>query len=794
MKKFLLFSILAVLFISSRIQSQILPLKREFRGAWIATVANINWPTSPGLPSQTQREQLIKILDGLTASKFNAVVFQIRPECDAFYKSPYEPWSYWLTGAQGVAPSDNYDPLEFAVQEAHKRGLEFHAWFNPYRAERSVGYYTTASTHVTNAHADWVLRVTTTTNGIKSDIKFLDPGQQQVRDHVAKVISDVVRRYDIDAAHMDDYFYVEPMGNQDATTFATSPRGFADLGDWRRDNVNLLIKQVYDSIQVIKPWVKWGISPRGIWKNGTPTGTSGNDNYSTIYCDATAWLNGKYIDYIAPQLYWKFGGNQDYGKLQPWWASQSNGRHFYPGLADYRIGTSSYGTASEVANQIRFNRTSQNVHGHIHYHGGNVLDNLGGINDTLKNDLFLYSALIPQMMWKDSIAPNVPMNIRYERIAGKGPAVLRWDIPTPASDGNTAARYVMFRKTNQIFDKEDQSAILSVVGDAQALPSTPVTINQPYYYAVTALDRNYNESGLSNSVAVSAPGVPMLALPLDGTINVPPVLNVQWNAPNTAAMYQLQVSSDSMFASNVLVNDASLLDTVKTILNMRGEQQYFWRVGASNAGGTSSFSAKRFFTTGFPAIPVIAYPTNLMTSVPLQISLKWNKNKIATSYHVQLSSSFAFDSAFILAEGITSDTMLAAPTLQPNTIYFWRMTASNAIGTSGWSEIWKFKTTTSLYASLSSNTPSEFQLQQNYPNPFNPTTVISYQLPVTNHVSLRVYDVLGRETATLVDEQQPAGFYNYQLSISSYHLSSGVYFYRLQAGNFTATRKMIVQK
>ena len=216
--------------------------KREFRGAWIATVLNLDWPSSPYLTTEQQKKQLLDILDGLQEAGINAVVFQIRSECDAMYQSSIEPWSYWLTGQQGKAPNPFYDPLKFAVEEAHKRGMELHAWMNPYRAVRSAGNYTNSTNHVSQQHPEWILQF--------GNLKILDPGLPQVRNYVTSIIIDLVSRYDVDGIHFDDYFYQQGITTEDANTFQNYSRGFTNLGDWRRDNVNLLVKQIYDSIQV----------------------------------------------------------------------------------------------------------------------------------------------------------------------------------------------------------------------------------------------------------------------------------------------------------------------------------------------------------------------------------------------------------------------------------------------------------------------------------------------------------------------------------------------------------------
>jgi uncharacterized lipoprotein YddW (UPF0748 family) len=460
-------------------------------------VVNLDWPTR-GADPNTQRAQLITILDGLEAVGINAVIFQVRPECDALYFSLTEPWSYWLTGEQGKAPVSPFDPLEFAIIESHKRSMELHAWFNPYRAERSAGSYTLAANHVAVLHPEWVIQMGT--------YRFLNPGMRSVRDYTASVIADVVRRYEIDGAHMDDYFYQDGISTQDAATFQAEPRGFTTIGDWRRDNVNLLIKQVYDSVKAIKPNVKWGISPRGIWKNGVPTGIIGNDNYSVIFCDAVAWLQGKYIDYIAPQLYWPFGGGQDYGKLMPWWSSVRNGRDLYVGQAPYRIVDGSNWGPSELPNQVRLNRTNSYAQGSIFFRANmGLTDNPKGFADSLRNDLYKYPALKPIMTWKEMTPPNPPVNLTITKFSAT--ALLTWTAPGVAPDGEGASYYAVYRSMSRPIDIDDARNLV-YVGTNLKYDETSLPIGSNVsYYAVTALDKLQNESVLSNLVGIDANGV-----------------------------------------------------------------------------------------------------------------------------------------------------------------------------------------------------------------------------------------------------------------------------------------------
>ncbi|MDP1678459.1 MAG: family 10 glycosylhydrolase [Bacteroidota bacterium] len=759
--------------------------KRETRGAWIATVTNIDWPSPATTDVEVQKTQLRTILDKLSASGVNIAIFQIRPECDALYNSPYEPWSKWLTGTQGSPPNPFYDPLQFVVEEAHKRGMELHAWFNPYRAERSAGNYSTAANHVTNTHPDWVLQVGT--------VRFLNPGLQEVRDYDTKVICDVVRRYDIDAAHMDDYFYVEPMGSQDANTFATYPRGFTVLGDWRRDNVNLLIKQVYDSIQIIKPWVKWGISPRGIWKNGVPTGIIGNDNYSTIYCDATAWLSGNYIDYLAPQLYWKIGGSQDFTKLLPWWISVSNGRQIIPGLAAYRIltGVNPFTSASEILNQIRFERSTPPIAGNFLYTTFNITGNLDKLTDSLVNDLYKFKALVPSLKWKDSLAPNPPLNVQFGRFGSSPIATINWSLPVQASDNDSASLYVIYKSPSGIIsqnDIDDPKNIFSVTSNRNF---NPYSINNgAKNFALTSLDRNHNESAPSSVVSIdNLPKQPMLVFPSDLAMNQIPGVKLLWNYADSSSAYQIQVSADSTFSS--VVTNSVLYDTSFTTINLKGEQRYFWQVKGLNIAGAGNYSIARNFSTGNPADPPLVAPADLLTNTPLLMKFSWNKTPMTQSFAFQLSLSSDFLNSVIKDTIGFLDTSITVENLLPFKIYFWRVKGFNPIGTSDWA-FRKFRTQTSAFVAMNDVIPTEYGLEQNFPNPFNPSTTILISVKNYGPTSVKVFDVLGREVEALVDGDLAPGQYSLQFNAS--RLSSGFYFVVMRSGEFASVKKMLYQK
>jgi uncharacterized lipoprotein YddW (UPF0748 family) len=765
------------------------PPKREFRAAWVATVTNLDWPSSPGLSVATQQSQLTGILDGLQASGINVIVFQIRTECDALYASPVDPWSYYLTGTQGAPPSPFYDPLEFALREAHKRGMELHAWFNPYRARRQQSGYTPAANHVTVAHPDWVITC-------PDNYKLLDPGLPMVRDYVAGIVADVVRRYDIDGVHFDDYFYPYPehnFTNQDETTWQTYPRGFVDKSSWRRDNVNLLMRMVHDSIQAIKPFVKFGISPFGIWRNGVPSGISGLDAYTTIYCDAMAWLNDRSIDYLTPQLYWQIGGGQDYSRLMPWWADSAwaDGRHLYPGQAAYRIPN---WTASEVPNQIRLNRANPKVGGSVFFRANaGILDNPKGFNDSLKQDFYRYPSLLPVMAWKDTISPYMPRGIRYAETSPGGPAAIQWDVPLTAPDGDTASRYAVYRFDHHPVlhpELEDARNMLAVVGGRTYVPPTPPP-GGPYYYIVTALDRNYNESDTSNVLQIAPPPVPVLTAPSDGAGAQPESVTVRWRVSPLASSYHMQLSTDSLFATGLIVNDSTIVDTFRVVRGYPGQASVYWRVRAKNGAGVSAFSAPFRFMTGFPTVALLLSPANSALDQPVMPTFRWGAAQGATAYRLQLALSSTFTSTLVDTSGIT-DTTFTPGQLEYLKLYFWRVRAGNLIGSAEWSATFRFRTVQMTTVAHEEEIPTSYFLSQNYPNPFNPVTTIRFALPQAGYVTLRVYDLLGREETTLVDADMPAGTFTVTWDAS--RSASGMYFYRIVAGEFADTKRMMLLK
>ena len=492
------------------------PPKFEFRGAWVATVFNLDWPDASS--SAAQQQELIDLLDGLKAAGVNAVFFQIRSEADAMYASEIEPWSFWLTGEQGRTPDPFYDPLALAVEEAHKRGMELHAWVNPYRVTNSASYVR-ASDHLSQQHPEWILTF--------PDFSMLDPGLPEARDYITRVILDLARRYDVDGVHFDDFFYPYPpnqITSQDDSSFAIHHRGFVDRGDWRRDNVNRFIAQVYDSLQAVKPALKFGISPFGIWSSGVPAGIVGLDAVNDIYADALAWLGDESVDYLVPQLYWPFaqvvngdlvGAAQDYAVLAPWWAAQMLGRHLYTGHALYKADPATFsGTLydpSEVPNQVRFNRDDPDILGSVFFRARNLTAlSSQGFADSLTTDLYRYPALTPSMPWKDGRPPGAPSTLALESI-GSGAIRLTWEPPDSTDTQASARRYAVYRVPSSSEPDgasvvEEARNLIAVTGETQRT-DTPAPATEPYYYLVTAFSANSIESAPSNLVRFDAPAV-----------------------------------------------------------------------------------------------------------------------------------------------------------------------------------------------------------------------------------------------------------------------------------------------
>lgn len=388
--------------------------KYEFRAVWVASVENIDWPSRRGLNADSQRVEFIRLLDMHKRNGMNAVIVQVRPAADALYPSSYEPWSEWLTGRQGQPPAPYYDPLEFMIEETHKRGMEFQAWCNPYRAVYAIGKSSVAPDHITRRHPDWFVRFENTL--------YFDPGNKEVQQYVTAVMRDVVHRYDIDGLHMDDYFYpydiVEGGGPgkdfPDRASFEKYGKGLS-IGDWRRSNVDSVIVSIGKAVKEEKKYCKFGISPFCVWrnKNKDPEGSdtqAGQTNYDNLYADILLWLRNGWIDYVAPQLYLEFSHlHVPFAVMVDWWSQHSYGRQCYIGLAIYRAGSNpAWRDRTQLTRQLQAVRNYPGLQGEIYFSSKTFEKNPYGWNDSLRNNYYNYPALVPPMPWIDTARPHEP--------------------------------------------------------------------------------------------------------------------------------------------------------------------------------------------------------------------------------------------------------------------------------------------------------------------------------------------------------------------------------------------------
>ena len=377
--------------------------KREFRAAWIQSVNG----QFRGMPTEKLKQNLIGQLNSLQKAGINAIIFQVRPEADALYASRLEPWSRFLTGVQGKAPEPYWDPMQFMIDECHKRGMEFHAWINPYRTKTTLKSEL-APNHVYNIHPEWFVTY--------GDQLYFDPALPESRRHICMVVSDIVSRYDVDAIHMDDYFYPYPIKGKDFpddASFARFGGGFSNKGDWRRSNVNVLIKKLHETIREIKPWVKFGVSPFGIYRNESsdPLGskTKGLQNYDDLYADVLLWAREGWIDYNIPQIYWHIGHPvADYETLVKWWARNTENRPLFIGqsvMNTVQNADPKNPSINQLPRKMALQRAYQTIGGSCQWPASAVVENAGKYRDALIAEYHKYPALPPVFDFMDNEAP-----------------------------------------------------------------------------------------------------------------------------------------------------------------------------------------------------------------------------------------------------------------------------------------------------------------------------------------------------------------------------------------------------
>ncbi|WP_269224962.1 glycoside hydrolase family 10 protein [Flavobacterium eburneipallidum] len=498
----ILISIILLPFWDGNAQEKITHPKNEFRGVWIATVANIDWPKINTDSVTKQKADFIEILETYKKMNYNAVIVQIRSSGEAFYPTELAPWSRYLTGKEGKAPTPFYDPLEWMITEAHARGFEFHAWLNPYRATMDIKTENLSPKHDFNRHRNWMIKY-----GQSGKEKFYyDPGLPEVQSHLTKVVEEVVQNYDIDAIHFDDYFYPYREVGQtfnDKSSFAKYGNGLK-LEEWRRANVDTLVKRVSHTIKDCKPWVQFGISPFGVWRNKSvdPKGSdteSGQTNYDDLYADPMTWMEYKWIDYLVPQLYWSMEHPKaSYSKLLKWWAENSKNTAIYIGNGTYKINNDSdkrWNNPMEIPNQIDITRTYKNVQGNAFFSAKWFLNKHQNVTKIIMENQYKYPALPYAVPNLKQIVIDSPAISTFENTTTK--SIFSFKYPL-----NSKVRYIMVyraKRTSKI-DINDPSQIIDKITLTQKCEDLiTVTIltpkeNEHSSYAFTYVDFYGNES------------------------------------------------------------------------------------------------------------------------------------------------------------------------------------------------------------------------------------------------------------------------------------------------------------
>ncbi|EXY17056.1 glycoside hydrolase family 10 protein [Bacteroides fragilis] len=489
-KLILLLALFLATGVGAQIQQQSPYPKREFRGAWIQAVNG----QFRGIPTEKLKQTLIDQLNSLQGAGINAIIFQVRPEADALYASQLEPWSRFLTGVQGQAPSPYWDPMQFMIDECHKRGMEFHAWINPYRVKTSLKSELSPN-HLYNIHPEWFV---TYNNQL-----FFDPALPESRRHICMVVADIVSRYDVDAIHMDDYFYPYPakgMDFPDDASFARYGGGFTNRADWRRSNVNILIQKIHETIRGLKPWVKFGISPFGIYRNekNDPLGskTNGLQNYDDLYADVLLWARNGWVDYNIPQIYWQIGHPAaDYEILVKWWAKNTENRPLFIGqsvMNTIQNADPKNPSVNQLPRKMALERAYQTIGGSCQWPASAVVENAGKYRDALVQEYHKYPALVPVFDFMDDKAPGKVRKVK--KVWTEDGYILFWTAPKAKDEMDRAVQYVVYRfDDKEKVNIDDASHIVAVTrNNFYKLPYKDG--KNKYRYVVTALDRLHNES------------------------------------------------------------------------------------------------------------------------------------------------------------------------------------------------------------------------------------------------------------------------------------------------------------
>lgn len=706
--KFLSYTLLALiaLFVvptTSNAADAVMP-KREMRSAWVATVWQLDWPqtsiskTGDAAQINRQKQDMITLLDSMATNNMNAINFQVRDRSDAFYKSSYEPWSSDLVSKRGLDPG--YDPLQFVVEECHKRGLECHAWVNPYRYESVVGQWSGQPGDYRTDHPDWIMDV--------GGASILNPGKPEVTQRIVDICREIVTNYDVDGILYDDYFYLSgtpASADADLYTIYTEGGGTLSQNDWRRDNVNQMVKAVYDMIQTVKPWVRFGVSPAGVAATSTAVANkygvapcpSGSDwQYNDIYSDPLAWISQRSLDFISPQVYWTIGyTTADYAKITPWWAMVANkfGRHFYTShsissltgsskeaitngvsplerrlMAQTKASGPNSNTFKEYADEIRVNRecTLNDAPGSIFYSCKYMYRTAPLFAHYLKTTVFSKPAIMPSMTYKPGYAPGNVKNL------SKTDNTISWE-------GYDNVRYTVYAVPENInqstFECESEYLLGTVYSTSYEIPKE---FRSGYQYAVCVLDRYANEYA---PIFVGAPEQALTAAtlvsPAVGDKVVDP-FDFIWNASAGATNYIVEVALDVAFTqmiatlptTNTKVSSAS-------IENMQSNVPHYWRVRSCAPNFQDGISSSMLFT---PQVLSITSPVANATGIVTTPTIEWTAVEGKTALlEISTDRNFIEGTIALSVESTTGSYTVPEYTLKGFTQYFARVTVGSGV-------------------------------------------------------------------------------------------------------------------
>jgi len=546
------------------------------------------------------------------------------------------------------------------------------------------------------------------------------------------------------------------------------------------------MKQIYDSVHAIKPYVKFGISPFGIWRNGIPEGITGMDAFNVIYADPLAWLKEKSVDYLTPQLYWQIGGPQDYEKLMNWWADSVAfyGRHFYPGQALYRQGTDRF-PANEITNQIKLNRKNPDCQGSIYFTANNFPSNFKSVTDSLRSNYYKYKSLIPSMPWLDSTPPNAIKNLRYDRWEDTGLTGLTWDLPDAAPDGDIAERFVVYH-----FDKSDieqtnfeKAENILEITQTNFLDLKKYQFEDKKYFVVTTLDRNWNESASSNIFHFDeiyfTLEQPILSSPINEA-KVNDKIILEWNYQPNVESYNLQISLDENF--NNILTDENIIDTFKIVTNLEGQSKYYWRVIANSIKDENSYSITNSFFTGYPKSVEIEYPRNGNIVEKQETTFSWKYNYETDGYQIQIAEGSVFNNKTIILDKIIKSTSYTPTNLNYEKDYIWRVRAYNDFGFGQWSEPQRFKTEEFGRLIQLQAKSKKFYLKQKNSGYKDSVITIEFSIPVRKYVTLKILDKFGTEISKISEKSLQSGIYQLEFEKDKIETSVDILVIRLTLG------------